>query len=184
MRRSCFPRWTAFHYHMPARHLPHDAAFQIDRFGVLRVPALLWLALALLGRHWILVLVVVVLARRESSAWILLGDGGLPWAMLTLEAPVLLLAAAACNRRPHAGTWTRTVWRWGRELIALTALLNLGWTASLLYQSNYWTPWPELFLASCCLLDLAVALAMYTNPYYGQLFKEFPDPSPRGEEKA
>lgn len=171
---------------MPAKQLPHDAAFQIDRYGVLRIPAMLWLALALLARHWVLMLAVTVLARRDKSAWgLLLADGGgLPWAMLLLESPVLLLVAAAFNRRPEGGAWARIIWRRGREIIALAAVLNLGWTIKLLLASSYWTLWPELFLASCCLLDMAIALAMYTTPYYRELFEEFPQRPSAGQHKA
>lgn len=180
----CGPASLLRRYVMPAQYSPHDAAFQIDRYGVLRIPALLWIALSLLARHWVLIILVIVLARRERSAWLLVGDGGLPWAMLMLEAPVLLLVAAALSRRPQGGTWARLVWRRGREIIGLTALLNLVWTTKLLVESNYWTLWPELFLASCCLLDVAIALAMYTTPYYRQLFEEFPARPPAGEHKT
>lgn len=162
----------------------HDAAFQIDRYGVLRIPALLWLAFALLARHWVLLVGVVVLGRRDPSAWLLFGNEGLPLAMLMLESPILLLAAAAGNRQPEAGKWARLIWRRGPEIVALTALLNLGWTIKLLLASNYWTLWPELFLASCCLLDMAIALGMYTSPYYRQLFEEFPQQKPPESRKT
>jgi hypothetical protein len=58
------------------------------------------------------------------------------------------------------------VWQQGRAIIALTALLNLGWTARLLWQSDDWALWPELFLASCVLIDLAIALAVLRDRFF------------------
>lgn len=160
--------------------LPHDAAFELDRHGVLRVPALLWVAFALMARHWVLLIIIGASARREGSSVLLLGDGGIPWVALSMEVPIVLLALAAFNRQPGAGAWARGLWKRGREIVALTAALNVGWTANLLIKSDYWTPWPELFLASCSLIDVAIALSMYTTPYYRQLFDEFPA-RPRAE---
>ncbi len=154
--------------------LPQEAALDLDRHGVLRIPALLWIALALMARHWVLLLIVGVSARRDSSSVLLLGDGGIPWVALAMEVPAVLLAFVAFNRKPDGGAWARLLWRRGPEIIALTALLNVAWTANLLIKSDYWTPWPELFLASCSLIDVAIALSMYTTPYYRQLFDEFP----------
>ncbi len=165
---------------MTKNPLPHDAAFELDRHGVLRVPPLFWVALALLARHWVLLVVIGASARREGSSVLLLGDGGIPWVALAMETPAVLLAFAAFNRKPDGGAWARILWKRGREIVALTALVNVGWTANLLIKSDYWTPWPELFLASCSLIDVAIALSMYTTPYYRQLFDEFPA-RPRAE---
>lgn len=153
---------------------PHEVAFQIDRHGVLRVPGLLWVALALLARHWVLLVLIVVSARREGSSVLLLGDGGVPWVALSMEIPIVLLALAAFYRQPSAGTPARMLWRRGREIVALTAALNIAWTVNLLLKSDYWLPWPELFLISCAVLDAAIALSLCTTPYYRQLFSEFP----------
>ena len=153
---------------------PHEAAFQVDHHGVLRVPGLLWVAMALLARHWVLLMLVAISARREGSSALLVGGGGVPWVALGMEIPILLLAFAAFYRQPTAGAWARLLWRRGREIVALTALLNIGWTVNLLLKSDYWLPWPELFLISCGVLDAAIALSMYTTPYFRQLFSEFP----------
>lgn len=154
---------------------PHDVAFAVDRHGVLRIPGILWVAWALLARHWVLLVVIAVSARREASSVLLLGDGGIPWLALSMEVPIILLALAAFYRQPTAGTLARSVWRRGRGIVALTATANIGWTLNLLLKSDYWLPWPELFLMSCGVLDAAIALSMYTTPYYRLLFSEFPD---------
>ena len=159
-----------------------DSAFlDVDRHGVLRIPGLLWCAFALLARHWLLILALVVSARREGSVVLLLGESGVPWLLLAMEAPIVVLAFAGFYRSPTASAWARQAWRHGREIVALTALFNIAWTTKLLSQSDYWTPWPELLLASCCLLDSAIATSMYKTPYFKQLFREFPERPPKGQ---
>lgn len=160
---------------MPDR--PHDLAFHVNRHGVLAVPTSLWLAFALLARQWLLLLAVAVSQfRGQTDTGLMLGDGGVPWFALAAQLPILLLMLAAANRLPTAGDWARLLWRHGREIVALTVVLNLVWTAKLLLASEYWNPWPELFLACCSLLDLAIVLAVYTTPYHRQMFAEFPAP--------
>ncbi len=152
-----------------------ESFLDVNRYGVLRVPAMLWIGFALLARHWVLVLVLAVSSRRDPSIVNVLGEDGLPWIMLALQLPVVLVALAGARRRPEAGMFLRLLWRRGREIVALTALLNVSWTVHLLLESDYWLPWPELFLGSCALIDLAVALSLYTTPYLKQLFREFPE---------
>ena len=157
-----------------------DSAFlDVDRHGVLRVPGALWAGFAMLARQWILVFVVVVSARRSRESVLLLGDQGFPWAWLVMQAPIVILALAAFHRVPSAGAWARLIWRHGQAIVVLTAMLNLGWTAWLLYGADTWNRWPELFLASCVLIDLAVALAVTRNPVHRQLFREFPAREPK-----
>jgi hypothetical protein len=170
-----------------ARHPPPlsfvDSRFlDVDRYGVLRVPALVWVSLALLARYWVLLAVVAVSVRRNSEAMGLLGHDGLSYALMAMELPAFAVALAAARRVPEAGRAMRLLWRRGRELMALTVVANLAWTGTLLFDSGYWSLWPELFLASCCLLDVAIVSSMYTNPVFRQLFREFPSP-PATEEK-
>lgn len=146
----------------------------VNAHGVLRVPGALWLGFAVLARHWVLMLMLAVSARRDPSLVRVLGDGGIPWLMLGLQLPAVLVALAAAQRRPQAGAMWRWLWRFGREIVAATAVANIGWTAHLLMTSDYWLPWPELFLGSCALIDLAVAVSLFTTPYNRQLFREFP----------
>jgi hypothetical protein len=93
---------------------------------------------------------------------------------MVMELPAFAVALAAARRVPQAGAVMRFLWRHGRACMAATALANLAWTVAFLADSSYWTLWPELFLASCCLLDAAIVLSMYTHPVSRQLFREFP----------
>jgi hypothetical protein len=162
------------------RPLTMDSRFlDVNDHGVLRVPAWLWVALALLARYWVLLIVVAVSARRSQDAWLLIGPGNFSWVQLIMELPVLFLALAGARRVPKAGVLMRFCWRYGRELMALTVAANLGWTVHYVVQSDFLMMWPHLFLACCCLLDAAVMLSVYTGEFPRQLFREFP---PRPEE--
>lgn len=152
----------------------------VNAHGVLRVPGALWLGFAVLVRHWILMLMLGVSVRGNPSLVRVLGEGGVPWVMLGVQLPALLVALAGVQRRPEAAGLWRWLWRWGRAIVAATALANIGWTIHLLVQSDYWLPWPELFLGSCALIDLTVAVSLFTTPYNRQLFREFP-PRPAKE---
>lgn len=154
-----------------------DSAFlDVNNHGVLRVPGPLWLGFAVLARYWVLMIVVTVSARRSHESVLLLGDGGIPWVWLALQLPIVLLMIAAAQRTPAGGRWARAIWHQGRAIVTLTALLNLGWTGHLLWQSDDWALWPEVLLASFCLIDLAVALAVWRDRFFAQLFGEFPEP--------
>jgi Protein of unknown function (DUF2919) len=160
-----------------------DYLLQVNRYGVLSIPLGLWLAMAFLARHWLLVVIVLVSARRSKESVMLLG-GDFSWWVLLLEAPVLAVVAAAIARRPEGGALARACWRHGRGILSVTALLNIGLAGWYLWNSSYWNPWPELFVASCALLDLAIIYAMATNDPVKQVFAEFPNrvtpPTPSG----
>jgi Protein of unknown function (DUF2919) len=162
-----------------------DSAYlDVTSHGVLRVPGPLWLGFALMARYWILMLVVAVSARRSKESVLLLGHDGVPWVWLAMQLPIVLLMLAAAQRVPSGGGWARALWRQGRPIITLTALLNLAWTARLLWLSDDWAPWPELALASFCLIDLAITLAVWRDKFFAQLFSEFPAPEEKAGSKA
>ena len=146
----------------------------VNAQGVLRVPTVLWLGLAVLARHWVLMVMLAVSMRSDPSLVRVLGENGIPWLMLGLQFPALLVALAGAQRRPEAGSAWRWLWRCGREVLAATAVANIAWTVHLLVTSDYWQPWPELFLGSCALIDLTVVVSLYTTPLLRQLFREFP----------
>ncbi len=159
-----------------------DSAFlDVDRYGVLRVPLGMWLGLAVLARHWILLIVVGASARRDQRSVLLLGDGGIPWAALAMEVPALVLMVLAFRRTPTASTLTRRLWRVGPWFAAATAVANTAWTAHLLATSERWRAWPELALGSVLLLDFAIVAAFAFGTYYRQLFAEFPAPRDAGD---
>jgi hypothetical protein len=159
---------------------PQELAFHTDRHGVLVVPAVFWLSLVVLARYWVMFLLVGVSARRDGgqSAAALAGVP-VSWLALAGQALVLLVALAAMRRGPNAGGAVRMVWRFAPWLLLITAVCNAAILVPLIGRPQAWSPWPDLFLASCSLLDAAVVLAVFRAPYYRQLFQEFPAPAGR-----
>jgi hypothetical protein len=158
-----------------------DSAYlDVNDHGVLRVPGPLWVGFAVLARYWLLMLVIIVSSGQSQLATLLLGNDGVPWAWLALQLPIVFLMIAGAHRVPTGGRWARVLWRNGRIVVTLTALLNLAWTARLLWLSDDWALWPELLLASFVLMDLATALSVWRDRFFAQLFSEFPAP-PEGK---
>lgn len=157
-----------------------DRLLDLDRHGVLRPPLWLAVACAFLLRHWLLMLFVAASARRapETVGW---AYGQFSWLMLAIEAPALLLVLAWTRRVPAAGAAMRRLWRHGRELLGLTAALNLAWACWFLAGQAVWSPWPERFVALLAMADAAIIAAAWRSPVLRQLFQEFPEaPSPKG----
>lgn len=154
-----------------------DRLLDVDKHGTLRVPAVLWVALAVLCRYWILVIVVFASARRSPDVVRVLGEG-FSWYFLLLELPAMVLALAAARRAPTAWPLWRWIWRHALLIIACAVVAHLGATAWHLWSTDVWRRWPELFLASANLFDLAILTSVLRDPYYRQLFADFPAPQP------
>lgn len=150
-----------------------DHLLDVNEFGVLRIPAHLWLALVFQARNWVIGLVAVVSAMLSPDAMRVLSRD-FSWHLLALELPALLALWACTRRRPEAGNVVRRIWPWVRHLIVLSVVLHLVYLAWFLAVSPYWLPWPELFLVSCALFDVATALGVARSPVVHQVLTEFP----------
>jgi hypothetical protein len=157
-----------------------ERLLDVNAHGVLRIPAEIWLALVFLARHWVLTLVVTVIARRSKEAYILFG-ADFSWVVLAIEVPALLMVALCLRRLPEAGALVRRLWPLARHLGAATAVMHLVYVAWYLWNSSYWLPWPELFLASCALIDFVIIVSLYRSSHLQRVFAEFP--APRTESK-
>ena len=153
-----------------------DRFFNVDRHGSLKVPGVLWVSLAFLARHIVLVAVVFAMAKRSPEIIQLLGHD-FSWMVLPLELPAVALMLAAGSRSPRGGAIVRALWRHARAIILFTVAMHLLWIGWVLWSSDVWRRWPELFLASCGLLDLAIAYGFSKDDYYRQLFADFPAPA-------
>lgn len=153
----------------------NDIFDKVNRYGVLKVPFSLWAMIVFQARHWILVAIVMAGLRRSPETARLLGEG-VPYLQLALSVPVLLLADAIFNRAPEAGAYVRWVWRHGRQIVTLTACLNLAWVGWYLAGVERWRPWPENFVLLTGLIDLLIIAAVWKSAYYREMFSEFPPP--------
>lgn len=131
--------------------------------------------MAFLSRHVIVALIVFATAKRSPEVVRLLGES-YPWFMLPLELPAVALMLAGANRAPASGRAWRWIWANGRALVAVLATLHVGVAGWVLARSDVWNTWPELFVASCALIDVAIALAVLKDDFFRQLFADFPEP--------
>ncbi len=167
---------------MPLPSRPQEMAFHVDRHGVLAVPGVFWVGLLILSRHWVLLLLVGLSSRRDGgqSAALLTGTA-FSWVLMAGQTLALLVAAAALRRLPDTGRWARWVWRYAPQLLLATAVINAAALLPLVERWQHVALWPHLFLASCTLLDAAVVVAVFTAPYYRQMFREFPAAAQPGQ---
>ena len=156
-----------------------DLFNKINQYGVLRVPLSFWLIVAFQARHWFLVAAAVIGMRRSPDTARLLGSEGVPYIQLALELPVMLVAFAAVNRDPFGGGFVRRVWRYGREIVSLSAALNLAWIAWYFSGIPHWRPNPDNLVLLSGLIDLLIVVAVWKSAYFRQMFAEFPEYKPR-----
>lgn len=154
----------------------------VNRYGVLKVPALLWAILLLQTRHWWMLLFIGASLRHAPQTASLLGN--LAWIDLALEAPTLLLLLALAHRVPEAGRLVRGLWQRGREILSVSALLHLGWTAFILTHSPIWSPWPERAMLAAALLDVLILMRLWRSDLIRQVFAEFPAPPDSNQAKT
>lgn len=146
---------------------------QINRDGVLSIPASLWWCVVLMLRHSLLLVVALVsaMAGGGSQAWVF---ALVAWPALLCEAPMWPFVLSAARRSPQAGSLVRWLWRQGRLLLTLAATLQIGWTVWGLSQREIWSPWPERFMAMVALIELTIIAGIWRSDLYRQLFQEFP----------
>lgn len=149
-----------------------DRLLMLDKYGSLKVPSTLWLSMLFLCRHWIVLLMLLVSVRKtpEAAQWL----ASFTWVALPMEAPIFLLFAAIAQRTPQAASLWRHVWQHGRTIIVATAVMHLIFVGWSLWNAEVWRRWPELFLASCGLLDVAIIYSIYKDKFFTHLFADFP----------
>jgi hypothetical protein len=122
------------------------------------------------------VIVVIASAKRSPDTIRLLGQD-FSWYMLALELPVMFVIFAGASRNPDAGRFRRAVWARGRAILIAVAVAHMAVTAAALGVTDVWRRWPELFLASCAVLDLAIVTALVRDGFFRNLFADFPAPA-------
>lgn len=150
-----------------------ERALDVNEYGVLRIPAALWLALVLQCRHWVLGMMLLFAGPQGQTVWQLLDAKEAGW-LLLMEVSALVAIFVCAARRPEAGRTVRALWSWVPQLITVSALAHLAYTGWYLWHSSYWLPWPEMAMACVMLLDLATIYALYRQPHWVAVFAEFP----------
>lgn len=151
-----------------------DRFLNVNEHGVLRIPVELWISVLVLSRGWVVALFAMAsLISNQTDVVRLMGKDAF-WLSMLIEIPALIVLWLFSSRAPDAGAMTRYLWPYARLLMYATALGNLVYTSWYLWHSSYWLPWPELFMASCCLIDVAVCWGTHSSAYLKQVFREFP----------
>ncbi len=161
-----------------------DRFLDVNAHGVLRIPLELWLAGLVLARGWIIALFTMASLLGNQMDVIRILGKDVAWISMLLELPALMVLWMFAHRTPDAGGVVRRLWPHARTLLLVTALGNLAYLLWVLYQSRYWAPWPELFLTSFCLIDLAICWGLYSSEHILQVLREFPATKDSGSTTA
>ncbi len=151
--------------------MPHDPS-RYDEHLALKVPFTLWLVLAFLLRHLLLLGITFMPTTGEEIT--VLRDLIRP-VYLAADLLVLPVAIVSARRRPQAPDWMRRLWPVGRLLLTTSAMLYLALLGVHLAASGepLVTAVDEAVLISA-LLNLAVIAYLWRSALVRDLFREFP----------
>jgi len=152
--------------------MPHDPS-RYDEHLTLKVPFTLWLVLAFLLRHLLLLGITFMPTTGEEIT--VLRDLIRP-VYLAADLLALPVAIVAARRRPQAPDWMRRLWPFGRPLLTASALVYLALLGVHLATSGepLVTAVDEAVLISA-LLNLAVIAYLWRSALVRDLFREFPE---------
>jgi hypothetical protein len=152
--------------------LPHDPS-HYDEHLTLKVPVTLWLVLAFLLRHLLLLGITFLPTTGEEIT--ALRDLVRP-AYLTADLLALPVAIVAARRRPQAPDWMRRLWPLGRALLIASAVLYLALLGERLATGSepLITAIDEAVLIST-LLNIAVIAYLWRSALVRELFRDFPE---------
>ncbi|WP_295883334.1 DUF2919 family protein [uncultured Thiohalocapsa sp.] len=151
--------------------LRHDPS-RYDEYLTLKVPLTLWLVLAFLLRHALLLGITFLPTTGEEIT--ALRDLIRP-AYLAADLLALPVAIVAARRRPRAPGWMRRLWPHGRALLTASALLYLALLGIHIATSgrSLINAVDEAVLTSA-LLNLAVITYLWRSVLVRDVFREFP----------
>jgi hypothetical protein len=152
-----------------------ERLLDVDQYGVLRVPGMFWLGMAVLVRYWALMLVMLMSAQQAGTIFEMMGSK-VPWLALAGEVFALVVVVTAGSRQPEAGRVWRWTWRHAHVLLAMTAACNVAWFIYASTQASWEFTRPQVAMAGFALLDVCMAWIFLRSTYFRQLFSEFPEP--------
>lgn len=141
----------------------------VNAYGVLKPPLLLWLILLIETWHfW-----VALFAVFSKQGWII--ETWASWIVFVVELPALLVLVAMGARMPGANKIFRVIWHKGRELLTFAALGNLGLVVAGALHDPYWrldSDWASVLVAG---LHLWVVARIWLSSILEKVFSEFPE---------
>jgi hypothetical protein len=151
--------------------LRHDPS-RYDEYLTLKVPLALWLVLAFLLRHILLLGITFMPTTGEEIT--ALRDLIRP-AYLAADLLALPVAVVAARRQPQAPEWMRRLWPHGRALLTASVLLYLALLSMHVATTGraLINAVDEAVLISA-LLNLAVVAYLWRSTLLRDVFREFP----------
>jgi hypothetical protein len=161
----------------PPSHKYHYTDY--NQYDVLRLNWVYWAITLFLSRHLILFMLLGISAGRT-------GQGPRNPALAALldpvlfvsDLPALLLLFVAGARLPKSGRLPRILWRQGRSLLVLSAVLYIG---LVVWQQQF--DFAKFDPVTWGLLAVNIILIVYLlkSPKLGDLFSQFPAPVQEGD---
>ena len=141
----------------------------INAYGVLKPPLLLWLIMLIETWHlWYFLLLT-------ASGQMRLFGKEFDWVAFAVEVPAMIVWVVLSRRVPKAPKFVRALWHRGRELLTLSAVGNIGIILAGAIQANFWHLDSEWVSVGVALLHVWVIARLWMTPIIRQVFSEFPD---------
>ena len=152
--------------------------YQISDFnndGALKVPMLLWLVLAYLSRHLLLLamggLSTFMMSRTGNGQIDFAGFNSSPMFLLA-SLPAVTVMVAALLRAPGSIRLIQFIWGHGRKLLIVSALVDLGLLAMSCYL--HWLVLNEWVIVGA-LLDIYILVYLLRSVRVRDTFSDFPE---------
>lgn len=152
---------------------PSNELLNINQYGVLSPPPMLWIMLLFETRHWWL----SVFIAFSGQTWLFAEN----YTALTLavEVPTLLVLVALSRRHPGAATIFKWLWLHGRGLVSLTAVASLALIAKEWIGLSYWSVDNEWTTLATLALHVWILMRLWLTPIMSRVFSEFPQNGPQ-----
>lgn len=154
----------------PLRHPPECYDAQLH----LRIPATLWLIMALLLRHGLLLIITFMpTTGREITV---LRELIRPEYLLADAIALPVFVSAIRRHATKRAAWMRPIWRHARTLLSLSILVYLGLlTSSLLAATGPLEHRLSEVILGSALLNLAALTYLWRTPLLRDLCRDWPD---------
>lgn len=151
--------------------------WSFDEDFCLKPPFLLTAAMVYLCRSFLfMMLIVASVSRGRSSGGMeeFLPSGDHPMSIGLTALPALLVLYARVRRSAKAGNAVRWIWKHGRLLMGLSAVLEIGAGVLLLVSDSGESRTADLFRMSMVFIDIYILLYVAISRHVKDVFSDFP----------
>lgn len=151
--------------------------WSFDEDYCLKPPFLLTAAMVYLCRSFLFMMLIVASATRGRSSGGMeefLPSGDHPMSVGLTALPALFVLYARLRRSPKAGSVVRWIWKHGRLLMGLSAVLEIGAGILLLTGNSDESRAADLFRMSMLFIDIYILLYVSISRHVRDVFSDFP----------